>query len=162
MNFDGGNHFLCVKLLVLLMIVVLLLLPFAIHRGPGLQEQAEQLVKNYLASKGSYMAVYFSEIDTAFSLLEGDSVYRRLGQQARGYQDSTFMFATVDMNKANYYFAQYKLINERRDSTRTHYKPQPIGYLLIHHFQFDGEPWTDSFILDFGLKNFIRIRQTIE
>mgnify|MGYP003597576943 CR=1 FL=1 len=150
------------KLLIILFFLVLTITPLTVYRGPGLQERAEQMVKTYIASKGNYMAIYFSDIDTAFSLLEEDSDYRKLGKRAQAYQDSTFMFTPVDVKKANDYFAAYKKINETRDSIRLHYRPQPVGYLLIHHFQFDGEPWTDSFIFDFGLKSFIRIRQTIE
>lgn len=150
------------KTLFVLLFGGLVIIPFTINPGPGLQEHAETMVKNFLASKGNYMAVYFSDIDTAFSLLEEDSNFRRLGLQAKAYQDSTFLFTPADMARADYYYGRYKEVSRQRDSMRMHYKPQPVGYLLIHHFQFDGQLWTDSFIFDFALKDFIRIRQTIE
>lgn len=108
------------------------------------------------------MALYFSDIDTAFKTVEEEKAFQELSNEVNAYQDSTEMFSHIDVSKANSYFETYKKLNLQKDSMRIHYDPQPLGYLMIHHFQFDGKPWTDSFILDFNIRNILKIKETIE
>jgi hypothetical protein len=157
-----GFHFSIVKLLVLLIAGLIILVPSAIDSGPTPQRRAEQLVSSYLSEKGSYMALYFNDIDTAFTRLDEDSSYKELNKRVRAYQDSTLLFSRIDVAKSASFYNTYKKLNLQKDSTRIHYKPQPLGYLILHHFLFDGDAWTDSFTIDFNVKNILKIKETIE
>jgi hypothetical protein len=151
-----------VKLLILPIAGLMIMIPYSIAHGPSAQAHAEQLVSNFLAQHGSYMAIYFSDIDTAFTTFEDDSSFRDLSQEVTAYQDSTIMFSRIDVSKADSFYTIYKKLNLRKDSIRIHYKPRPLGYLILHHFQLDGHPWTDSFTIDFNIRSIIKINETIE
>jgi hypothetical protein len=151
-----------VKLLTLIIAWLVILAPTTIDKGPTPQKRAEQLVSSFLASKGEYMALYFNDIDTAFTTLDDDSNYKELFKRVLAYQDSTSMFSHVDVAKAVVYFDTYKKLNLQRDSIRIHYQPQPLGYLILHHFMLEGDAWTDSFMIDFNIRRILKIRQTIE
>ena len=150
------------KLLSIPVVLLLSVLPLTIDSHMSTQRRVEQMVKSYLSKYGDYMAVYFSEIDTAFKTLEEEETYQQLVHKLTSYQDSTIMFSQSDSDRANSYYELYKKLNLSKDSMRTHYRPRPLGYFVIHHFQFDGDPWTDSFIVDFGFRNIIKIERTIE
>ncbi|MFI5134512.1 MAG: hypothetical protein ACHQD9_01545, partial [Chitinophagales bacterium] len=62
----------------------------------------------------------------------------------------------------NSYYNIYKKLNLQKDSIRTHYSPRPMGYLIIHHFELGGLPWTDSFMVDFKIQHILKIKETIE
>jgi hypothetical protein len=151
-----------VKLLILLLSLFIIIIPVRINSGPSIQSRAEQLVGRFLAEKGSYMAMYFSNVDTAFTSLDDEISFKELSKKVAAYQDSTLMFSRIDSVKANSYYEMYRKLNFQMDSFRTHYKPRPLGYLILHHFQFNGDPWTDSFTLDFNLRNILKIKETIE
>lgn len=158
MNLDSS----ILKLLILAIAGLLIMAPSAIDSGPTPQSRAEQLVRRFLAQHGPYMAMYFSDIDTAFKTLDDESSFRELSQKVLAYQDSTIMFWRIDTTKADSFYTIYKKLNFQKDSIRIHYKPQPLGYLILHHFHFDGQPWTDSFMIDFNFKTILKIKETIE
>lgn len=108
------------------------------------------------------MAIYFSDIDTSFTTVDDDSNYQRLSRIVSAYQDSTIQFSHTDFAKADVYYDIYKKLNLKKDSLRIHYTPRPSGYLILHHFQFDGQPWTDSFMIDFNFNRILKIKETIE
>ncbi len=153
--------FAIVKLMILPFAAILVAAPFATC-DLSAQARVEHIVSQFLASKGTYMGLYFSDVDTAFASVEEEAAYKELNQKVLRYQDSTMMFSRIDVNRANAYFEIYKNLNLEKDSMRIHYKPRPLGYFVIHHFQFDGDPWTDSFIVDFNFNSIIKIKRTIE
>ena len=140
----------------------MILMPSSIGYGPSLQARAEKIISTFLASKGPYMGIYFSDLDTAFTTLGDEQSYIELLRQMQACQDSTTYFSRGDTQQANYYFQKYQTLAEKRDSIRNHYQPRPLGYFILHHFQFEGHPWTDSFVLDFSLKKIIKVKETIE
>ena len=140
---------------------MLIVAPFTIS-DPTPQQRAEQLVRGFLAQHGPYMAIYFSDIETAFTRLSDEAYFNKQTDEVRFYQDSTEIFSHGDVNKANAYFDTYKKLNLQRDSMRIHYVPRPMGYLIIHHYQLEGKPWTDSFMVDFNLQHILKINETIE
>jgi len=108
------------------------------------------------------MAIYFSGVDTAYTTLEDEASYKELEQKVSAYQDSTIKFSHSDFAKADSFYSIYKKLNLQKDSTRIHYKSRPRGYLILHHFQFDGKLWTDTFTMDFNLTSILKVRETIE
>ena len=150
------------KLFILPLLIIFIMAPAGINSGPTPQARAEHLIRGFLVTKGSYMALYFSDIDTAFKTVEEEKAFQELSSRVKAYQDSTEMFSRIDITKANFYYNTYKKLNLQKDSMRIHYDPQPLGYLMIHHFQLAGDPWTDSFILDFNISNILKIKETIE
>jgi len=148
--------------LILLFAGLMIVVPSSIGYGPTKQERAEELVSNFLAQHGPYIGMYFSDLDTAFTTLQDESSFRELSQKVLAYQDSTIMFSHVDVSRSDFYYSRYKKLNSQRDSIRIHYKPRPLGYLLLHHFQYDEQPWTDSFVIDFNLRRILKIKETIE
>jgi hypothetical protein len=158
MNFKS----LIVKLLILLVAGILILAPSAISHGPTSQQRAEQLVSGFLAKHGSYMALYFGNLDTAFSTLEDEPSFKELSQKVSAYQDSTIIFSHTNVTKADSFYSIYKKLNLQKDSIRIHYKPRPLGYYILHHFQYDRHPWTDSFFMDFNLKAILKVKEAIE
>src|SRR6186713_2879974 len=112
MNF---NSFI-VKLLILLITGLMIIAPSATDKEPAPQIRAEQLIGTFLSGKGSYMALYFNDIDTAFTTLEEDSVYKDLSKRVLAYQDSTIMFSRMDVDRAVTYFNTYKKLNLEKDS----------------------------------------------
>ena len=108
------------------------------------------------------MAIYFNDVDTAYTTLADELSYKELNQKVSAYQDSTIKFSHIDFAKADSFYAIYKKLNLQKDSTRIHYKSRPLGYLILHHFQFNGELWTDSFTLDFNLSGILKVKETIE
>ena len=151
-----------VKLLALAIVGLLIIAPSAIDKGPTPQTRSEQLVSNFLSKKGPYMALYFSDVDTAFATLDDEPGFRELSKRVSAYQDSTTMFLHINPDKSDSFYNVYKKLNLQKDSKRIHYNPRPLGYLILHHFQFDGDSWTDSFMIDFNFRSILKIKQTIE
>lgn len=151
-----------VKLLIVPIAGLMIIAPSAMDSGPTPQSRAEQLVSGFLSQKGSYMALYFNDIDTAFTSLGDEPGYKELSKRAQAYQDSTIMFSSSDVAKSPSFYNIYKKLNFQKDSTRIHYKPRPLGYLILHHFLFDGDAWTDSFMIDFNFRSILKIKETIE
>jgi len=108
------------------------------------------------------MAVYFSEIDTAFTNFYEEPSFSELSQKVNAYQDSTTIFSRINVSKSDSFYEIYKRLNLQKDSMRIHYTPRPRGYLLLHHFQLDGNSWTDSFVIDFNIKKILKVKETIE
>lgn len=158
MNLDSS----ILKLWIIPIAGLMIVVPSTIDHEPTKQARAEQLVSKFLAQHGSYMAIYFSDIDTAYWSLEDESFFKDLTQKVLAYQDSTVLFSHSDFTRADSFYSIYKKLNLRRDSVRIHYKPRPRGYLILHHFQFDGKPWTDSFVVDFNIRSILKIKETIE
>lgn len=151
-----------VKLLIVLFAGLMIVIPSSVDYGPTKQARAEQLISSFLTQHGAYMAMYFSDIDTAFTTLEDESSFRELRQKVLAYQDSTVMFSHINIDKADSFYDIYKKLNLQKDSVRIHYKPRPMGYLILHHFQYDQKPWTDSFVIDFNFRRILKIKETIE
>ncbi|HYV93708.1 MAG TPA: hypothetical protein VE978_18175 [Chitinophagales bacterium] len=150
------------KLLILAVVGLMVIAPSSIYNSPTPQTRAEQLVSSFLAQRGSYMALSFSNIDTAFTTLDDEPAYRELSKKVLAYEDSTIMFSHINIARADSFYSVYKKLNLQKDSMRIHFQPRPLGYLILHHFQFDGKPWTDSFMLDFNLRSILKIKETIE
>lgn len=149
-------------LLSLSLSMPLMVMPLRIEPLPDPQERAEQVVRKFLEPHGPYMAIYFSEVDTAFTELRDETGYQDLTRQVQAYQDSTALFSHVSIEKADSFFSVYKRLSLKKDSMRIHYKPRPLGWFIIHHFQLDGKPWTDSFMIDFNFSAILKARQAIE
>ena len=150
------------KLLILLIIGLMIIAPSAINYGPSPKNRAEQLISNFLSHKGSYMGLYFSNLDTAFTTVDDEFLYKELSKRVLDYEDSTIMFSHVNIAKADSFYNIYKKLNLQKDSIRIHYKSRPLGYLILHHFQFDDKLWTDSFMIDFNLRTILKVKEAVE
>src|SRR6185295_1027675 len=99
MNFVGNPAFTPMKLLILPLLMLLIMAPTSIDSGATPQARAEHLIRNFLSKYSPYMALYFSDIDTAFRTVEEELPYQELSRRVTSYQDSTEMFSRSDVAK---------------------------------------------------------------
>jgi len=141
--------------------LLLIASPTAIS-DPTAQERVENLIRAFLSQFQPYMALYFSNLDTAYTRLGDETFFKELNEKMTSYQDSTMMFLKSDPARSNAYYDIYKKLTAKKDSIAQHYKPRAMGYLIIHHFELGGDPWTDSFMVDFKIQHILKIKETIE
>jgi hypothetical protein len=137
-------------------------MPVPLDPSQTLQQKAETLIRNFLSASPNYMALYFSDIDTAYRSLSDDPFYNRLSSRVEEYQDSTTRYSRINFKKADSLYTIYKQWSLRKDSMRIHYKPPPLGWLMIHHYQLGGTPWTDSFMMNFSCTKILKVKEAIE
>ncbi|MCY7410657.1 MAG: hypothetical protein LH473_10315, partial [Chitinophagales bacterium] len=113
------------------------------------QTNGEELIKTFLASRGKYMALYFSNIDTAYFPLSEVDAYKIISERTVALQDSTIKYSRINISKADSFYSIYKTKVAFKDSLSNNYAKEPEGLFIIHHFQLDGKLWTDTFKMNF-------------
>ncbi len=126
------------------------------------QTKGEELIKTFLASRGKYMALYFSNIDTAYFPLSEVDAYKIISERAVALQDSTIKYSRINISKADSFYSIYKTEVEVKDSLRNNYAEEPRGLFIIHHYQLDGKLWTDTFKMNFEMNAIIKVTEAIE